>query len=158
MVMYMASISDIIEKFIKDLMEDSNTVQIQRNELASLFDCAPSQINYVLTTRFSREKGYEVQSKKGGGGYVKIDKIKILNQNNILHVLHQKIDKEITYIQGKIIVKWLLDKNLINNRESRIILCAIDDKSLNTPIHGLKDTVRAKILKNIIEELFNIEE
>ena len=79
----MASISDIIEKFIKDLMEDSNTVQIQRNELASLFDCAPSQINYVLTTRFSREKGYEVQSKKGGGGYVKIDKIKILNQNNI---------------------------------------------------------------------------
>ena len=156
--MYMASISDIIEKFIKNLMEDSNTVQIQRNELANLFDCAPSQINYVLTTRFSREKGYEVQSKKGGGGYVKIDKISKLNQEQILHILHKKIDKEITYIQGKIVVKWLLDKNLINNRESKIILCAIDYKSLNSPIHGLNDIVRAKILKNMIEELFNIEE
>ena len=154
----MASISDIIEKFIKNLMPDSNTVQIQRHELANLFDCAPSQINYVLTTRFSREKGYEVQSKKGGGGYVKIEKISKLNQEQILHILHKNIDKEITYIQGKVVVKWLLDKNLINNRESKIILCAIDDKSLNSPICGLNDIVRAKILKNMIEELFNIEE
>ncbi len=154
----MASISDIIEKFIKDLMEDSNTVQIQRNELANLFDCAPSQINYVLTTRFSREKGYEVQSKKGGGGYVKINKVIRVNQNQILHIIHTKIDKEITYIQGRMVVNYLLDKNFINNRESKIILCAIDDKSLSSPIHGLNDIVRAKILKNIIEELFYIEE
>ncbi len=156
--MYMASISDIIEKFIKDLMEDSNTVQIQRNELASLFNCAPSQINYVLTTRFSREKGYEVQSKKGGGGYVKINKISDLNKEQIMHILHKKIDKEITYIQSKIIIKWLMDINIISKREARIILCAIDDKSLNTPIRGLSDIVRAKALKNVIEELFNIEE
>ena len=135
----MASISDIIEKFIKELMENSDTVQIQRNELANLFNCAPSQINYVLTTRFSREKGYEVQSKKGGGGYV-------------------KIDKEITYLQSKKLVKWLIEINLINNRESKIILSAIDDKSLGTPIRGLNDILRARILKNIIEELFSIEE
>lgn len=154
----MASISDIIEKFIKELMEDSDTVQIQRNELANLFDCAPSQINYVLTTRFSREKGYEVKSKKGGGGYVKIDKVTKLNKKEVLNILNKKIDKEITYIQGKMIIKWLLDINLINNREYRIILCAIDDKSLNTPIHGLNDILRSKILKNMIEELFNIEE
>ena len=154
----MASISDNIEKFIKDLMEDCDTVQIQRNELASLFNCAPSQINYVLTTRFSREKGYEVQSKKGGGGYVKIDKVAKLNKEQVLYILHKKIDKEITYIQSKVIIKWLLDINLINNRESKIILCAIDDKSLNTPIRGLNDILRAKVLKNIIEELFNIEE
>lgn len=156
--MYMASISDIIEKFIKDLMGDSNTVQIQRNEIASLFNCAPSQINYVLTTRFSKDKGYEIQSKKGGGGYIKINKITKLNHNQLLYILHKKIDKEITYIQSKLIIKWLLDNDLINNRESKIILCAIDDKSLNSPIHGLNDIVRAKILKSIIEELFNIEE
>ncbi len=156
--MYMASISDIIEKFIKDLMEDSDTVQIQRNELASLFNCAPSQINYVLTTRFSREKGYEVKSKKGGGGYVKIDKVEKLNKDEILHILNKKIDKEITYIQSKMLIKWLMDINLINKRESKIILCAIDDKSLNTPIFGLNDILRAKILRNIIEQLFNIEE
>ena len=130
--MFMASISDIIEKFIKELMENSDTVQIQRNELANLFNCAPSQINYVLTTRFSREKGYEVQSKKGGGGYVKIDKIAKLDKDEILHILDKKIDKEITYLQSKKLVKWLIEINLINNRESKIILSAIDDKSLGT--------------------------
>ena len=154
----MASISDIIEKFIKELMENSDTVQIQRNELANLFNCAPSQINYVLTTRFSREKGYEVQSKKGGGGYVKIDKIAKLDKDEILHILDKKIDKEITYLQSKKLVKWLIEINLINNRESKIILSAIDDKSLGTPIRGFNDILRARILKNIIEELFSIEE
>ena len=144
--MYMASISDIIEKFIKDLMEDSDTVQIQRNELANLFNCAPSQINYVLTTRFSREKGYEVQSKKGGGGYIKIDKITKLNKDQVLNILYEKIDKQITYLQSKMIIKWLIDINLINSREAKIILCTIDDKSLNTPICGLNDIIRAKIL------------
>ena len=156
--MFMASISDIIEKFIKELMENSDTVQIQRNELANLFNCAPSQINYVLTTRFSREKGYEVQSKKGGGGYVKIDKIAKLDKDEILHILDKKIDKEITYLQSKKLVKWLIEINLINNRESKIILSAIDDNSLGTPIRGLNDILRARILKNIIEELFSIEE
>ena len=156
--MFMASISDIIEKFIKELMENSDTVQIQRNELANLFNCAPSQINYVLTTRFSREKGYEVQSKKGGGGYVKIDKIAKLDKDEILHILDKKIDKEITYLQSKKLVKWLIEINLINNRESKIILSAIDDKFLGTPLRGLNDILRARILKNIIEELFSIEE
>ena len=154
----MASVSDLIEKFIKELMEGSDTVQIQRNELANLFNCAPSQINYVLTTRFSREKGYEVQSKKGGGGYVKIDKITKLNKEQVLHILYKKINKEITYTQSKVIINWLIDINLINSKEGKIILCTIDDKSLNTTIRGLDDVIRAKILKNIIEELFNIEE
>lgn len=154
----MASISDIIEKFIRDLMKDSNQIQIQRNELANLFNCAPSQINYVLTTRFSREKGYEIRSKKGGGGYVEINKIKTNSTEHILHTIYEKIDKEITYFQGKVIINWLLDINIINNEEAKIILCSIDDKSLNTPIYGLNEKIRARILKNIIEELFNIEE
>ncbi|WP_297132730.1 CtsR family transcriptional regulator [Terrisporobacter sp.] len=157
----MASISDIIEKFIKNLMKDSDNIQIQRNELANLFNCAPSQINYVLTTRFSREKGYEILSKKGGGGYVEIKKIKTIKTNtreHVLHTIYEKIDNKITYFQGKVIINWLLDINIINNKEAKIILCVIDDKSLNTPIYELSENIRAKILKNIIEELFNIEE
>ena len=73
-------------------------------------------------------------------------------------LLDKKIDKEITYLQSKKLVKWLIEINLINNRESKIILSAIDDKSLGTPIRGLNDILRARILKNIIEELFSIEE
>ena len=77
---------------------------------------------------------------------------------NELCIFYEKIDKQITYLQSKMIIKWLIDINLINSREAKIILCTIDDKSLNTPICGLNDIIRAKILKNIIEELFNIEE
>ena len=77
---------------------------------------------------------------------------------NELCILYEKIDKQITYLQSKMIIKWLIDINLINSREAKIILCTIDDKSLNTPICGLNDIIRAKILKNMIEELFNIEE
>lgn len=72
----MATMTDIIEKFIKDLMEEDNSIQIQRNELANLFSCAPSQINYVLTTRFTIDRGYYIESKKGGGGYVQIENTK----------------------------------------------------------------------------------
>ena len=75
-----------------------------------------------------------------------------------MNILYEKIDKQITYLQSKMIIKWLIDINLINSREAKIILCTIDDKSLNTPICGLNDIIRAKILKNMIEELFNIEE
>ena len=73
--MYMASITDKIELFINELMNNSNSIQIKRNELANLFNCAPSQINYVLMTRFTIDRGYYIDSKKGGGGYVQITKI-----------------------------------------------------------------------------------
>ena len=70
-VMYMASITDKIELFINELMNNSNSIQIKRNELANLFNCAPSQINYVLMTRFTIDRGYYIDSKKGGGEYMK---------------------------------------------------------------------------------------
>ena len=79
-VMYMASITDKIELFINELMNNSNSIQIKRNELANLFNCAPSQINYVLMTRFTIDRGYYIDSKKGGGGYVQITKITRKNQ------------------------------------------------------------------------------
>ena len=78
--MYMASITDKIELFINELMNNSNSIQIKRNELANLFNCAPSQINYVLMTRFTIDRGYYIDSKKGGGGYVQITKITRKNQ------------------------------------------------------------------------------
>lgn len=72
----MARLSDIIEEFIKDMLDDAqdNELQIQRNELANKFSCAPSQINYVLTTRFTANKGYYIESRRGGGGCIVIKK------------------------------------------------------------------------------------
>ena len=66
----MANISDLIESFLIDLFGDESSIYISRNELAQYFNCAPSQINYVLSTRFTLDKGFAIESRRGGGGYV----------------------------------------------------------------------------------------
>ena len=85
----MARLSDIIEEFLKELMEGMDgAIEIQRNELANRFRCVPSQINYVIDTRFTTEKGYYVESRRGGGGYIKIKRIIFDNENNcIMHII-----------------------------------------------------------------------
>lgn len=75
MVMYMASITDKIEAFIKNLMDSDNSIKIKRNELAILFNCAPSQINYVLMTRFTIDKGYYIDSKKVEGDIYRLRRL-----------------------------------------------------------------------------------
>ena len=151
----MSSISNIIEDFIKNLMKEESTIQIQRNELANLFNCAPSQINYVLTTRFTIEKGYHIESRKGGGGYVQIARF---NQNKvqyILNIINEKLSDEISFRESKRIVDGLYELETISFRESQIILNAVDDKSLNIPIKGIKEKIRANILKNILIGILN---
>lgn len=154
----MASITDIIEKFIKDLMIESDSIQIQRNDLANLFSCAPSQINYVLTTRFTVDKGYYIESKKGGGGYVQIIKMKRSKKEHIKELINERIENQISYRQARDIIQGLEEMEFISKREARIILYAIDDKSINVPISELKEKVRANMLKNIIVGLFSVEE
>ena len=72
----MRNVSDIIEQYLKHILQESpeGAVEIQRNDLADQFQCVPSQINYVISTRFTLEKGYFVESKRGGGGYIRIQK------------------------------------------------------------------------------------
>lgn len=154
----MASMTDIIEEFIKNLMEENNIIQIQRNELATLFNCAPSQINYVLTTRFTIEKGYYIESKKGGGGYVQIIKIQNDKKNYMKQLINERIGDQISYKRAKDIVFGLEEMELINKKESNIILHSLDDKSLSIPIYELKEKVRANMLKNIIGGLLSNEE
>lgn len=70
----MQNITDIIEAYLKQILHDEKTIEIKRQEIAQRFDCVPSQINYVINTRFTVEKGYFVESKRGGGGYIRIKK------------------------------------------------------------------------------------
>ena len=80
--------SDVIEEFIKDLLKDENEyIEIQRNELAEHFNCVPSQINYVIQTRFKPSQGYYVESKRGGGGHIKITKVNITKSNYLMHAI-----------------------------------------------------------------------
>ncbi|WP_026478137.1 CtsR family transcriptional regulator [Alkaliphilus transvaalensis] len=147
----MTTMSSIIEAFIKDLIKksDDNLIEIQRNELAKHFNCAPSQINYVLMTRFSLSQGYIIESQRGGGGYIKIKQM-IMNRNRALyHMIFDEIGNSITAQQGQRIITYLVDGNKITEREAKIIKVAIDASAINASAE-YRNQLRAKILKNML--------
>ena len=86
-------LSDLIENFIKEMLEDDDEAIIQRNDLAGKFNCVPSQINYVIATRFTPTQGYYVESQRGGGGYIKIEKVNITKSNYLMHIINSIGDK-----------------------------------------------------------------
>lgn len=144
-------ISNIIEAFLIDLINKSHNgiIEIQRNEMAQQFDCAPSQINYVLSTRFTPYKGYYIESRRGGGGYIKIIKVDIEEYNNIDNLLMDTIGDSITKSKAYHIVEGFQEEGIISKREEEIIKVALGDRSLSSA--GLdKNQLRAEILKNII--------
>ena len=141
------SISDIIENFIKDMMTD-NTATLKRNELADKFNCVPSQINYVISTRFTSEQGYIVESRRGGGGYITIRKIKAQPDNMLMHVVNS-IGNEIDFESARVCIKALYEYDVISKREANIIISAISDRVL-TCERPLRDKIRANMIKNML--------
>ncbi|WP_461205235.1 CtsR family transcriptional regulator [Clostridium sp. DL1XJH146] len=151
----MAKLSDSIEVFIKSLMKDDkkNILDIQRNELACYFSCAPSQINYVLSTRFSSEKGYFVESRRGGGGYIRIRRVEYDDNQPLFSLINEKVGDNITYDSALKIIESLLDNRHINIRESNIMLSAVNDRSLVVAT-GNKNELRASIVKAMMISVF----
>ncbi len=147
----MPRLSDVIEEFIKELLDETgeSELEIGRNELANHFSCAPSQINYVLTTRFSTESGYYVESRRGGGGYIKIRKIQYKNNEPLRRIINEKIGDSITYNTSKIIIQGLVDRKIITPKEANIMRAAINDRSLPVSPQN-KNNVRAEILKAML--------
>ncbi|WP_425448457.1 CtsR family transcriptional regulator [Dethiothermospora halolimnae] len=147
----MAKVSNIIENFIKTLLKeaDNGIIEIQRNELAQHFNCAPSQINYVLKTRFDCNKGYYIESKRGGGGYIKIMKVNISSDEYINNVINNMIDKSITKNQAYNIIDSFVEKGLITRREGALIKTAISDRVLCVAGSN-KSQLRVNILKNML--------
>lgn len=147
----MARLSDIIENFIKTMLEKSENdfLEIQRNELANLFNCAPSQINYVLETRFTIDKGYYIESKRGGGGFIKITKIRINDNDYLKDAIWNNIGEEITQQQAEGYIEFFKDRGYLTEREATILKIALNDKVINAPM-DLKDKIRANILKTVL--------
>lgn len=146
----MARLSDIIEDFIKQMFNVNNdkVIFIQRNELADQFRCAPSQINYVLTTRFTYEKGYLIESKRGGGGHIVIKQLEYDNSNQREKIINNGIGNAITYHNASAILNNLLESGIIQKREYEIMKIAINDRSLMAAEN--KNNIRADILKAMI--------
>lgn len=147
----MARLSDIIEGFIKDMLENSqqNVLEIQRNELANLFNCAPSQINYVLTTRFTVDKGYYIESRRGGGGFIKITRVDIDKNEYIKEAIRNNIKDNLTQKEAEEYIDLFMERGFLSEREAMIIRAAVNDRTI--PLDGeTKNKIRAYLLKNML--------
>lgn len=147
------NISDIIESYLKQILAESQQVEIRRSEIADQFNVVPSQINYVIKTRFTIQDGYVVQSKRGGGGYIRIEKVKLLDNLDFIDSLVSAVGDQITRHDGLAVVRSLFEAGAINRREANIILAAIDKDAVNTGDRLRNERVRAQILVSILNHL-----
>ena len=142
--------SNIIERFIKEMLEETEDgiIEIGRNELAEQFGCAPSQINYVLTTRFTPYKGYYIESRRGGGGYIKVIKVAIEEDENMEELIVNTIGDSITKSKAYNIIEGLIEGEIITLREGSLMKATIEDNTLDNVTSG-RNYLRADILKNM---------
>ncbi len=148
----MANLSDLIEAFLLRTLGEDDTLQISRNELANYFSVAPSQINYVLSTRFTPDRGYSVESRRGGGGCVTVVRIHSSGSQIVSDVMHMPVSQGISYAKACSIADRLTENGIVSAREGRLIKAALSDKALIMPSIADKDALRAGILKNILIE------
>ena len=152
----MARLSDVIETFIKQIMSDAQGVaEIQRNELASQFNCVPSQINYVISTRFTNDRGYFVESRRGGGGYIRISRVNITGDYNGGYLMHivSAIGDKIGQHDADAFIRNFVDYNVVEQREAEVMRAAVSDKILYRVQQPERDAIRADILKNMLTVL-----
>lgn len=146
------AISDRIETFILELLKEDDFLEIGRNELASVFNCVPSQINYVISTRFGPEKGYVVESRRGGGGYLRIKRI--TNQSdNLLSDILAKLPESIDLKDTQSIINYLFAEGEIDEKSKALMTSATSEKSLPQSLGATRNILRAKILKNMLASL-----
>ena len=154
----MSVLSDTIEQFIKGLMSEyEGRIELQRNELAQHFNCAPSQINYVLATRFTPDKGYIIESRRGGGGYIRVVRLKVDEADHLFRLVTTKIGDKITLRRASDVIDRLVESKAVTRKQGALMRAAVSDKALNIPVM-VKDTLRACILKQMLLVLLSEED
>lgn len=149
----MANISDSIEQFIIATLGDNDSVDISRNSLAEYFSCAPSQINYVLDTRFTVDRGYAKESRRGGSGFIKISKIKNSNDFDYLNsLILDSVGDDLSFKRMSQILDKLLGDGIVDENNKKLIEASLSEDSLSMPF-TIKDKVRARAFKNVLVEL-----
>lgn len=153
----MANISDVIEEFLLQILGQDSEVIISRNELANYFSCAPSQINYVLSTRFTPSKGYCIESRRGGGGSITVVRLSSPTNQVLFELMNQSVADGVSFNRAKDIIELMVADELITEREGDIIRASLSDKALVLPTMN-KDTLRAGILQAIVTEILKPRE
>lgn len=143
-------ITDLIAQQINQMLEeDGGVVRIQRNELANKIGCVPSQINYVITNRFTVEQGYLVESRRGGGGFIQIIKIDSSDRQKVFHVINS-IGDQIDEYSARMILKNLVCDKILTEKEGKLLMSAMSDSLLRGLPDQAKQTIRANLLKTML--------
>lgn len=145
-------LSDSIESFIKTLLSQEETqVELKRNELAEYFGCAPSQINYVLATRFTLDDGYMIESRRGGGGYIRIVRVAESGQERLAYLMNQRIGQAMTEEEAARLISQLVQQQAITLAEGNMMRAAVSRSALAVPLPDeMKDALRARVLKSML--------
>ena len=147
-----SNMSDIIEEYLKNVLLAQEKVEIRRSEIADCFNCVPSQINYVINTRFTVQQGYVVESKRGGGGYIRIMKVNLVDDMDIIDALLEVVPEELSMKQANHILQNLYDNELLSKREAQLLSIAMSKESL-TDAEQCSDQLRSNMMKNILTSL-----
>ena len=153
----MGTLADQIGSYLKELLDGSGEglIEIQRSWLAQAFSCAPSQINYVLTTRFSIDQGYLVETRRGGGGYVRIVRlpINVNNEEQLRQLLEISLGEKLSQEAGEGIIQRLFEEGYLSGRESQIMRAAIRRETLVLDLPQ-RDVIRANLLRAMVLALW----
>ena len=142
--------SDLVAQYIMEMLEEQNgSAEIQRNELAGSLGCVPSQINYVITSRFTPEQGYIVESRRGGGGYIRISRVKMDNGTAIMHIINSVSDT-LDKAAAEVMLNNMLQRRLMELQTAKAIAAALSDRTLRNVEQEKRDTVRADLFKNML--------
>lgn len=147
-------ITDMIARFISEVLEEEGGfAEMQRSELAQRFNCVPSQINYVISTRFSPEHGYIVESRRGGSGYIRITRIQTTEKKLLMHTVNA-IGDEIDLRTAKALLSNALYGDVLSEKAAKLIASAIGDSALRPVQLAQRDAVRASIMKQMLINSF----
>lgn len=142
--------SDLVAQTILEMLDSQNgNAEIQRNELATTLGCVPSQINYVITSRFTPEQGYVVESRRGGGGYIRITRIKTDDQTMVMHVVNS-IGDSLDKMTAEVMLKNLYREQILDRKTANVMAVALSDRALRNAPQSIRDNLRADIFKNML--------
>ena len=144
-------ISDLIASFLQDSLDtaENGVLEVQRSDLAQRFNCVPSQINYVMSTRFSPERGYIVESRRGGNGYNRITRVRVDRETLLMHVINS-LGGSVDLSSARAILSNLVQSGAMDRALGQTILTAVGDKALGQVPREKRDAVRADILKQVL--------
>ena len=142
--------SDLVAQYILEMLDEQNgSAEIQRNELAGNLGCVPSQINYVITSRFTPEQGYIVESRRGGGGFIRISRVKMDKGTALMHIINSVGDR-LEKSAAEVMLRNMLQRSMLELTTAKVIAAALSDRTLKNVEQEKRDVVRADLFKNML--------